>query len=123
MRYAAAALSMLTACTNLEPVSPDAPCDEVGFAISRRTFECTGDHDLSNARYQAFTREYECIPVEWELEDDDGIPGVDPQGQLNYFDCAFTIGELACELVDEYGDDLPLWMESSTACPLVVERK
>lgn len=117
------ALLLLAGCTNLEPVSGTLPCEEVGYAISRRTYECTGDTELANARYEAFVDTYTCRSIDWELgKQDTDLPNtVGPKGQLDYFHCAFAVGELACELVEAYGDDLDLWLDSSEACPLVIE--
>lgn len=109
------------ACSSLGEVDGEAPCREVGYSIAWRTFACTNDADLANARYEQFTSQYECIEV--------GFPEVDAENQYlldaqdnpaNWFHCAFVVGELACELVDDYGDDLDAWLESSDSCGRVV---
>ena len=56
-------------CASLHALPKDQPCVEAGYAISARTFECTGDADLANARYLAFEREYDCVDLpEWHIE-------------------------------------------------------
>lgn len=102
-------------CITLRPLEPDAPCREVGFAISRRTFDCTGDEALANERYERFEDELRCVPVDYE-----GID-TDQSSQADWFGCSFAIGQLACPLVLEYGDDLQQWLTASEACELVVE--
>ena len=51
-------LPMLMGCPSLKALPQDQPCLEAGYAIARRTFECTGDGDLANARYELFEAEY-----------------------------------------------------------------
>ena len=117
-------LSFLIGCESLEPISPKAPCVETGYAIARRTFECTGDTEAANARYQQFRSEYSCIAVEYNKDVVVSQYTVDESEQPgNYFHCSFAIGELACELVQDYGNDLELWLDSSPICPLVVEAR
>ena len=115
-------LLSLLGCTNLEPVSPTAPCEEAGYAIARRTFECTDDGDLANDRYLAFDAAYTCADVEWDLQPDTGIIYTKaPGNEVDYYHCAFAIGELACELVESYGDDFSQWLSASPACDLILE--
>jgi hypothetical protein len=118
-----------TGCASLHALPPEQPCLEAGYAISSRTFECTGDADLANARYHQFEREYDCVDLpEWHLatgtmgsriEGDTGALPFDPQ---DAFHCAFAIRQLACELVEAYGDDLEQYLASSDACAWVVKQ-
>lgn len=115
-------LILLAGCNNLVPVESTAPCEEAGYALSRRTFECTGDGDLANARYLAFTEAYACTELEWDVQPDTGLVyTLAPGDEVDLFHCAFAIGELPCELVEEYGDDFGQWLTASTACPLILE--
>jgi hypothetical protein len=114
-------LPWLLACASLEPVDPEAPCLEAGYAIAWRTFDCTGDEDLANARYELFAKNYEYFPIVYPEIDVLGTSLLAPADTPgNYFHCAFLMGELACELVDQYGDDLDLWLSTSPTCDLVV---
>ena len=88
----------------------------MGFAIARRTFECTGDSELANSRYERFDKELECVEVDLSISDDD------PFDEGDYWHCAFALGELARELVDEYGDDVEAWLSTSDGCAYVVRR-
>jgi hypothetical protein len=118
---------LLAGCPSLHALPKDQACTEAGYAISGRTFECTADPDLSNERYLQFERDYDCVPLpDWQIEG--GTAGtrlVGDTGDLPYyppdaFHCAFAIRQLPCELVDEYGDDLDLWLATSDACEIVV---
>ena len=103
-------------CSPPDPIDGEGPCREVGYAIARRTFECTGDADLSNDRYERFDSQLQCVEVDLSISPDGFDEG-------DYWHCAFAIGELACELVDEYGDEVERWLGTSDACGYVVRRK
>lgn len=105
---------VLVGCGGLGTVAPDQPCLEAGFAIARRTEECTGDRELANRRYDTFERQWSCIPT----------PPDDPDlGPIaaDLYGCAATITSLSCDAVDELGDDLALWLGVDPACGYVVE--
>ena len=124
-----AALLLLSAgCPSLHALPKEQPCIEAGYAISARTFECTDDSELANARYLLFDRSYDCIPLpEWHVEDGTAGTGIEgdtgdlPMSPPDAFHCAFVIRQLPCELVEDYGDDLGLWLSSSDACDRVTE--
>lgn len=116
-------LWLLAACNWLSPADGDSPCTEAGFAIARRTFDCTGDADLANARYALFEAETACIEMTY---DDQGKltsgPGAGSEVLAEQtYHCAFVIGELACETVDDLGDDIWAWLSYSEACDYVIE--
>jgi hypothetical protein len=106
-------LWLLWACVPIETLPGDSPCLEAGYAISRRTLDCEGDPNLANARFEQFRREYDCREIDWQELPDDVFGG-------DLFHCAMSMGELACELVLDYGDDLESWLSSSNACDCVV---
>ena len=114
-------LVWLLGCQSLDAVDPEAPCLEAGYAIAWRTYDCTGDADLANARYERFAENYECIAIDYPEIDAEGLTLLEnAKNPGNYFHCAFLIGELACELVDQYGDDIDQWLATSETCDLVV---
>lgn len=120
----------LAGCASLEALPKDSPCTEAGYAISRRTFECTGDGDLANARFEAFEKQYQCIELpDWYVDTGVVTQYIQPEGSggalhpPDYFHCAFAISLLPCELVTDYGDDLSKWLQSSNACDYVIEPK
>lgn len=126
-----AAVVLLGSCKTLEPIDREQPCREAGYAIARRTFECTGDGDLANARYEKFRREYACIPIPEYFVDtgeitkflqtsDTGNSGIFPP---DYYHCALAIDGLACETVESFGSDIALYLASSDGCPWVAEPK
>lgn len=88
-----------------------AACDDLAGVISARTFTCLADHDKANARYDDFFDAYRCI--EWN-------PVTSPYEEL--WHCSFEVGQLDCDAVKAYGDDLDRWLSASPACPLLVER-
>ncbi len=99
---------------SLLPVEDDQPCLEAGFAIARQTEACTGDRELSNARYDVFESEWTCIPT----------PPDDPEYEAiaaDLYGCAATISSLSCDTVDEFGDDLTLWLGVDASCGYIVE--
>lgn len=109
-------------CLNLEPVTADEPCNEVSYAVARRTFECTGDNALANQRYLDFSGAHACKELDWHFEPDSGIIYTNAPGlAVDYFHCAFAVGELPCELVERYGDDYAQWLTASPVCELVIE--
>lgn len=111
---AAAVLSLLTACDVLRPVPPDQYCKEAGYAIASRTFECTGDDALANARYERFTEAYSCI--EYDLE----RTNVQGAAEKDLFHCGLAIGAMTCEEVADCGDDIGCYLTRSPTCALVV---
>ncbi|MCA9493654.1 MAG: hypothetical protein KC621_27165 [Myxococcales bacterium] len=120
----------LLGCPSLKALPKDSPCVEAGYAIAHRTFECTGDGDLANARFEKFRDRYQCIELpDWFV--DTGvvtkyIQATDTGVFLNppdYYHCALAIDQLACELVFEYGDDIARYLNSSDACAYVIEPK
>lgn len=109
-------LLVLAGCSPIEPMPPDQPCREAGYAIASRTLSCTGDAKLSQDRYDSFRKDFTCI--EWETTD----PRFDVDfGPEDLFGCAFVLSNLPCELVDQYGDDLDAWLAATDSCALVVE--
>lgn len=96
-------------------IGPDDICKEVGYAIAGRTQECTGDVALAESRYTAFSEDYTCIASQ----------GRDTAIYLteDLYACPLGIRNLACELVESYGDDTDAWLQASPFCALIVERR
>ena len=111
-------LWLLAGCSNLKQMPPDLPCREAAFAIASRTEECTGDLELASARVDAFQETYTCIAVDTTDPVFDG-PAIAVE---DLFDCSFSIRELPCELVEEYGDDLELYLLNSPSCTWIIAR-
>lgn len=91
------------------------PCTEVGFAIAARYEQCTGDTDGALALYEAFEADVTCLADTFPLRGPDGEP--DPVA----YECALVTRNLACELVEQYGQDLSLWLSSSPVCGALLE--
>lgn len=111
-------LAPVLAC-NLQPGDPEQPCLEAGYAIAAVTEECTSDRELANARYEAFDAGWDCIPRE---HDDPELAELGVPVEA-LFDCAFSIGLLPCEVVDDFGDDIASYLAISPACPLVAREE
>ena len=101
----------LLACATA--IEADDLCQEVGYAIASRTQTCTGDADAAEARYTRFEEDYTCVEV--DPSDTGGVRAED------LYACPLAIRNLACELVDDYGDDLDAWLGASPVCALLVE--
>jgi hypothetical protein len=112
-------LLLLGACSGIQPMPADQPCREAGYAIAARTFACTEDAELSNARYERFEAEYVCVPI--DLAEAPENPANFPED--DYFHCAYAIDGLSCDEVLRRGDDLDAWLRASNACPYVVQRR
>jgi hypothetical protein len=114
----AAACLALGGCLQpyLTRVDDEQPCLEAGYAVARRTEECTGDRELANERYDRFERQWRCIPTP---PDDPELRDIAP----DLYGCAATISSLSCDAVDELGDDLELWLGVDPACGYVVEAR
>ena len=127
MRRIAALAVALAGCRSLTVLPDDAACVDAGYAISRRTFECTGDPALADARFDRYRRDYVCrdlppapdrdVPFTQRDTSDSGVE-VAPE---DLFHCSYAISLLPCELVDEYGDDLDRWLATSDACGWIVD--
>ncbi|MCB9779874.1 MAG: hypothetical protein H6742_15015 [Alphaproteobacteria bacterium] len=107
--------------TTMRPVEGTLPCEDTAVAISRRTFECTADRDLANARYDLFFEQYTCKTVDFETDVDAPWYDVIEDAPGDWFHCSWAVGELPCELVEEYGDDLDRWLSASPVCPYVID--
>ena len=122
-----AACAAAAGCPSLHALPPEQACLEAGYAISARTFDCTGDPELANERYLAFERRYDCVPPpEWHVEGTVTTFIAGDTGQLPFappdaFHCSYAIRQLPCELVETYGADLDRWLAASNACAWVVE--
>lgn len=77
--------------------------------MAARTFDCTGDGDRANARYERFEREYRCKPV-----------NVQSDPVTDYYHCSLAIGSMSCEQAEEAGDDLDAWFTVSAACAYIM---
>lgn len=104
-------LLLLVGCPT--EIAADDICKEVGYAIAGRTQECTGDGALAEARYVSFSEDYACIASQGR------DTALYPTEDL--YACPLAIRNLACELVDSYGDDTRAWLRASPFCALIVE--
>jgi hypothetical protein len=107
VRWVLAAV-LLAACS--KDVDPEHACVEAGIAIGARTEECTGDAALGEARVETFEATVTCTVPEL----------ADPVQEADLYECALVLRNLACELVDEYGDDLAAWLQTSS-CPALTD--
>lgn len=83
-------------CKNYEDVEPEDVCEDVGFAISSRTFSCEKSSDRANARYHRFRDTVPCNVTKENMS----------------FDCSVAIEALTCEQTAPYGDDFTQWLAS-----------
>ena len=104
----------LVGCLSYRFPEQDSPCIEVGLSIARRTYECTGDDALADERFHAFEQQVECRNTDAVLREHPGI------GAADLYECSFAVGEVACEWVEAWGDDIPSWLAASDRCTWVV---
>jgi hypothetical protein len=122
LRLTAAALALGFgvggACTDELPVNQ--VCDDAGYAISNRVYECTGDPDQANARYDWYKERFSCITTGWIADDDVSVvPDNDPRSPHVTYECVAAMRALSCETVL---DDAALDRAITEACAGVVSR-
>lgn len=83
----------------------DQVCRDVGYAISARTLDCSGDEKLAQERYASFEAAYTCRVSSLEFEPIDV-----------YYHCVYQISEAGCDEAERYGNDLIAWLSLSPAC-------
>jgi len=88
-------------------IEPDEPCRQAGYSIASRTFACTGDDQLANARYRRFAGAYRCIAAE---------------ATPDTFYCSNALGDRTCAQVLADGDDLDAWLGAGAGCGQVLVR-
>ena len=71
-------------------------CDEVGYAIANRTFQCENDPELGNQRFEDLRRDYRCQEEMAVAESRDGS--------------ICPVNALGCEEVKENGQSLEWWL-------------
>lgn len=96
---------------DVETQSDTAPCEDVAGIIAARTFDCGGGHDGANDRYDLFFESFKCIA--WD-------PATTPYEEL--WHCSLKVGQLSCDDVRRFGDDLEQWLTASPACPIIIAR-
>lgn len=92
-------------CNPLSELPPGRVCDEVGYAISNRTVNCTGDQKLAVSRYERFKKEYTCRA---------GPNTEEPV--RSFYTCPANIMKLTCDQVLAFGDDLEQWLLVDEVC-------
>ncbi len=89
---------------------PDDVCEDVAASVSNRTFACTKDIDLANARYHQLRSRYRCT-----------ADPLTPFEQV--YDCPISVGELSCEQVSAAGDDYDKWLSASPRCAEILTKE
>lgn len=97
------ALAAQAACKNYEDVEPADICDDVGYAISSRTFSCEKSERLANERFHRFRDQVPCNVTKETMS----------------FDCSVSIEALTCEQQAPLGDDFSLWLASPSCQALL----
>ena len=106
---AAFALLIAAGCAESHALGPEAPCEEAGYAIASRAEECSGDAEYAAGLQAQFAEAYTCVEPQ--------LP--DPLQERDLFECALVLRNIACELANEYGDDLNAWLQSSPVCAAI----
>lgn len=117
-------LLALSAC--VYELVPDARiCEDVGYAISARTLECTGDEALAVERHEQWEADAACLLSDEDPPEDnpDGILpmvesdyGAESQRLERLYGCVQAISELDCAAVEQRGDELGWWLRADPSC-------
>lgn len=83
----------------------DQVCRDVGYAISARTFECTDDPELAEARFDAFLEQYTC-----------GVQSLQYDPIDVWYHCVAKINEVGCDNVTTWKEDLSQYLLQSPTC-------
>lgn len=95
----------------IDKQSPTAPCQDVADTLASLAFACGANHARANARYHHFFDNYQCVAYD---------PTTTPFEEL--WHCSYSISQLDCATVDEYGTDFDRYFTLSPACPLIIRR-
>lgn len=91
-------------------------CRDIGYAIANKSFECDGDFNKANERYEDFTRRFSCSYRNPTLEESVELP----EGVPTHFGCSRGILSLSCEQIARYPSDDYAWWLSAAGCGSVV---
>lgn len=113
---------ILASCDELLPA--DEICRDIGYAIANKSFECNGDVDASNKKYEDFMAKHTCkikdFPSEGQLLDDRiSTPPRDSVGDP--YKCSASILQFSCDKVSQIGDDSDQWLSASPYCLAVYD--
>lgn len=102
------------ACAPAKELTVETVCQEAALSIANRTFVCTDDADLANARFDGFGSVARCRLT-------DGVPaGTETVGPgeaiVPYYRCGEALRGLPCPRVSAIGDDLGAWLREASAC-------
>ena len=118
----AAGLLALASCDQALP--GDEVCRDIGYAIASKYFECTGDADAANERYERLADGYTCkikeLPSEEQLSGD-AISDPPRDSVADPYQCSAAILRLSCDQVARIGDDFDQWLSASGACGLAYD--
>ena len=117
MRSASLAAVLLAGCAVIQPVDPDDPCLEAGYAIAWVSEACAASVEVGNARYERFEQDYACVGRTYD-DPELAAAGIEVE---DLYDCAFAIRQLPCDVVDAYAMDIGAYLDVSEACAWVVK--
>ena len=86
---------LVASCRAQRQLTPDGLCADIGYALSARTWDCTGDADEANALYEELFEYAECRVVDYTQDIDSGWLG-EERGEtyfINSFGESITVGE------------------------------
>lgn len=113
------ALAALLMASCDQELPGDEICRDIGYAIANKWFECTGDVEASNARYEQFIDTHSCkiseLPSEDQLLNDRiSTPPRDSVGDP--YQCSAAILQFTCEKALAIGEDSDQWLSASAQC-------
>ncbi|MCS6900842.1 MAG: hypothetical protein RMJ98_14725 [Myxococcales bacterium] len=104
-----------SACLSPDEIPEGEGCRDIGYAIANKSFECDGDFQKANERYEDFTRRFACSYRNPTFEE-----SVFYGAQPPHFSCSRAILQLPCEQIARYPSDDYAWWLSAADCGGVI---
>lgn len=107
-------LLALAGCA-FEPLSGERLCQEVGFGIASRTFECTADEDRAQRSYEQLFETHTCTIA--EVDDLSTLTSA----QTSWFACPAAMLLPECDAVADNAEDARWWLAQEETCAALFE--
>jgi len=99
---------------NLEPISGQRICDDVGYALSSRAYQCGLSTTSANQLFTQFEKEFSCDASSVENE-------LSFVGLTNVYACVDSLRNTPCDSVKQWGDSLSIWFAQSSDCQILTQ--
>jgi len=99
---------------NLEPISGQRICDDVGYALSSRAYQCGLSTTSANQLFTQFEKKFSCDASSVENE-------LSFVGLTNVYACVDSLRNTPCDSVKQWGDSLSIWFAQSSDCQVLTQ--